>query len=66
MAQSIDDIQVGKQYGYWVVLNVVDSWTQSDMITGTVIKKGKKKAGIYIKAWDKIKWKYPHELTFCE
>lgn len=66
MTSSINDIQIGRQYGYWVVLNVVDGWTQSDMITGAVVKKGKKKAGVFVEGWNKIKWKYPHELTLCE
>lgn len=66
MSKKIKDIEIGKEYGYWVVMNIVDSLTQSDLITGIVVKKGKKKAGLFIKAWNIIKWKYPNELTLCE
>jgi hypothetical protein len=62
---KIEDIAIGKEYGYWVYLDTQNSFAVCDIVSGRVVKKGKKKIAILVKGWDKLKWKYPHELTAC-
>ncbi len=60
---TIEDIEIGKEYGFWVFITVnSDHFTEMDIVMGKCIKKGKKKVAIQIRP-DLIKWKYPNELT---
>jgi hypothetical protein len=60
---KMEEIVVGETYYFWVFIWVNDdNFTVQDLCECVAVKKGKKKVGVRIPRFEKIKWKYPNDL----